>query len=87
MPRQKNGPIRLDRASRSVVITCDECPHWSALRIGDDAARECAANHERDYHPERDQHQAARRQRRAYAKRHAADTPEMTTKPHGTSGR
>lgn len=78
------SPIRFDRSVRTVVILCDECTHWRALRLSMTDARECAAEHERQFHPEHTQHQDARRQRSAYARRHAEHTPEMLPEPHGT---
>ena len=84
---RKNSPITLDRASRSVVVTCELCPHWAAVRLNLEEARECAANHERDHHPDLDTHGSARRMRRQYARRHAEDAPEMAADPYGTNGR
>lgn len=75
-----SSPIHFDRSHPSVVIMCDLCPHWRALRLSLDSARECAANHERDLHPDLDQHQHARRQR-DYARRHADTAPEMLLEP------
>lgn len=59
--------IKLDASpSRTVVIVCDECPHWSALRFGMDEAHTCAVNHEKDHHTDSKQaREAARKWRRA----------------------
>lgn len=81
------SPIKLDRGGRSVVITCEECPHWSAVRTNLDEARECAANHEQLMHPERDTHGSARRMRNQYARRHADAAPQMPAEPYGAKGR
>lgn len=70
-----NSPIRFDVSDRSVVIVCDDCPWWQALRLTLREARECAADHERQQHPGLDVHQAARRQRIVYARRHADAVP------------
>lgn len=44
--------IKLDPSpSKTVVIVCDECPHWSAIRFGVEAAYECAVGHEKLHHP------------------------------------
>lgn len=44
--------IRLDPSpSKTVVIVCDECPHWSAIRFGMNEAHEAAIHHEKMYHP------------------------------------
>ncbi|WP_449279631.1 hypothetical protein [Leucobacter sp. GX0328] len=53
----------------SVVITCTECPFWSAIRLDRDEAHECAVNHEKVYHPESRQ---ARDAARKYRQRHRA---------------
>ncbi len=46
--------IRLDPSpSKTVVITCDECAFWSAIRFGMEAAHDCACDHERRVHPNR----------------------------------
>lgn len=55
--------IKLDPSpSHTVVIVCDECPHWSAIRFGLDAGHECAVNHEKTYHHESRQARNAARQ-------------------------
>ena len=44
--------IKLDPSeSKTVVIQCTECPHWSAIRYGLDEAHKCAVNHELTAHP------------------------------------
>lgn len=44
--------IKLDASpSHTVVITCDECPFWSAIRFGKEAGHECAVSHEKQFHP------------------------------------
>lgn len=42
--------IRLDFTSESVVVICDKCPEWRALRQGRVSAWNAAAAHERDSH-------------------------------------
>jgi len=80
------SPIKLDRGGRSVVITCDECPHWAAVRTNLVEARECAANHEHMMHPEHDVHGSARRMRQQYARRRADSAPQMPVEPYKTTG-
>ena len=81
------SPIHIDRGGRSVVITCDECTYWSAVRTNITEARECAANHEKTMHPGSDTHGSARRMRKQYARQHAAKAPKMHTKPYAPEGR
>lgn len=42
--------IRIDFSSESVVVVCDKCPHWRALRDSRVTAWAAAAEHERDAH-------------------------------------
>lgn len=42
--------IRLDFTSLSVVIVCDKCPHWRALRYDRVSAWAAAKDHEADAH-------------------------------------
>lgn len=42
--------IRIDFSSVSVVVVCDKCPHWRALRETRVSAWEAAAEHERESH-------------------------------------
>lgn len=58
--------IHLDRSpSKTVVITCDECAFWSAIRFGLEEAYECAEQHEALMHPgEQRARQTAREWRR-----------------------
>lgn len=42
--------IRLDFTNESVVVVCDSCPHWRALRRGRVAAWEAARDHEKEAH-------------------------------------
>lgn len=44
--------IKLDPSpSHTVVIVCDQCPWWAAIRFGMDAAHGCAIDHEKSQHP------------------------------------
>lgn len=44
--------IKLDKSdSKTVVVYCTECPHWSAIRFGMDEAHRCAEAHEASQHP------------------------------------
>jgi len=42
--------IKLDFTQESVVIVCDKCPSFRALRVGRVAAWAAAADHERSAH-------------------------------------
>lgn len=42
--------IRIDFSSESVVVLCDSCPNWRALRDGRVSAWAAAAEHEREAH-------------------------------------
>jgi hypothetical protein len=42
--------IKLDFTNESVVVVCDKCPGFRALRIGRTAAWGAAADHERAAH-------------------------------------
>lgn len=42
--------IKLDFTKESVVIVCDKCPSWRALRTGRTAAWAAAAEHEKAAH-------------------------------------
>lgn len=54
--------IRLDPSpSNTVVIVCDKCPHWSAIRFGMASAHECAVNHEKTFHHRSEQARDAAR--------------------------
>ncbi len=60
--------IKLDPSpSHTVVIVCDECPHWSAIRFGLAAGHDCAAAHEKLHHPASKQ---ARNARHKWRQRH-----------------
>lgn len=43
--------IRLDFTQETVVIFCDKCPHWRALRFDRATAWAAAAVHEQAAHP------------------------------------
>lgn len=61
-----------DDRTISVVITCTDCPWWSALRLSRSEAHTCAVDHERVHHPGQDQAwEAARRWRRRQRERQA----------------
>jgi hypothetical protein len=62
--------LRYDRSWNSVVIVCDQCPHWSAVRLTMPAAYEAGEAHEVSVHGV--EPTAARAARRLYEKRHAA---------------
>jgi len=49
------GRIRLDSTKISVVVTCDDCPHWRAFQFTKLEAWQSAAAHEERVHPERKQ--------------------------------
>jgi hypothetical protein len=67
--------IKHDRStSETVVLTCTDCPHWSAIRFGDAEAYTCASNHERENHPEV---LKARRAEATWKRRHAADSSSV----------
>ncbi|HXG71276.1 MAG TPA: hypothetical protein VNJ04_11790 [Gemmatimonadaceae bacterium] len=69
--------IHLDAStSRTVVITCTDCPYWAAIRFGMTEAHSAATNHERLLHAESEN---ARRAARMYAARHAADSFNVPT--------
>jgi hypothetical protein len=42
--------IRLDFTQETVVVVCDKCPSWRALRVGRTAAWGAAAAHEQQAH-------------------------------------
>ena len=42
--------IRLDFTQETVVVICDKCPSWRALRVGRTAAWAAAAQHEQAAH-------------------------------------
>lgn len=42
--------IHIDFSSVTVVVVCDKCPHWRALRDGRVSAWAAAAEHEREAH-------------------------------------
>lgn len=42
--------IRIDFTQHTVVVICDDCPHWRALRDGRASAWAAAAEHEREAH-------------------------------------
>lgn len=64
--------IKHDRStSETVVLTCTDCPHWSAVRFGDAEAYASASNHERTMHPDDEK---ARRREADWKRRHAADS-------------
>jgi hypothetical protein len=42
--------IRLDFTQETVVVVCDKCPSWRALRVGRTAAWGAASQHEKDAH-------------------------------------
>lgn len=42
--------IRIDFSSESVVVVCDKCPQWRALRGDRVTAWAAAAEHEREAH-------------------------------------
>lgn len=42
--------IKLDFTKESVVIICDKCPSWRAIRAGRTAAWAAAAEHEKASH-------------------------------------
>lgn len=44
-------PIRLDFTKETVVIVCDKCPHWRALRFDRETAWQAAAGHQSAAHP------------------------------------
>jgi hypothetical protein len=44
--------IRLDCSTLSVVVTCDECPHWSAFQFTRREAEVSGMNHEEYVHPD-----------------------------------
>lgn len=67
--------LKHDRsASETVVVTCTECLHWSAIRFGDAEAYRCASNHERENHPD---DETARRNEAAWKRRHAVDSSSV----------
>ena len=43
--------IRLDFTKETVVIVCDKCPYWRALRFDRGTAWQAAADHEQIAHP------------------------------------
>ncbi|MCC2032191.1 hypothetical protein [Microbacterium allomyrinae] len=43
--------IRLDATKISVVVTCTDCPHWSAFRFTKRDAWQAARAHEKRAHP------------------------------------
>lgn len=45
------GTIRLDATQISVVVTCEDCPHWSAFQFTRLEAWRSAAGHEERCHP------------------------------------
>lgn len=64
--------LKHDRSgSQTDVITCTDCPHWSAIRFGIEEGLRCASDHERMQHPNTF---AARENEAAWRKRHAADS-------------
>lgn len=75
------SPIHFDRSNPSVIILCDLCPHWRALRLSLAAARECAANHEHDHHPDLPRTHQKARYERAAARRRAEAAPVMAAEP------
>lgn len=44
--------IRLDFTQLSVVVKCDECPHWYGFAFDRLHGWRVAANHETNVHPE-----------------------------------
>jgi hypothetical protein len=64
--------IRYDRSWNSVVITCDRCPHWSAVRLDQVTAYAAGEAHDVSVHDAFPADAAAAR--RLYEKRHAAHT-------------
>lgn len=60
--------IKLDAStSNTVVIVCDACPFWSAIRYGMEQAHECAEHHESVSHPgEQRARQTARKWRQSH---------------------
>lgn len=70
--------IHLDKSpSKTVVITCDECPHWAAIRFGMHEAHAAACHHETTLHPGE---QTARQTARKWAARevrHAVDSQNV----------
>jgi len=71
--------IRLDISARSVVITCDACPYWSAIQLERADAEQSGARHEALVHPDsydfRQRIAAANHRRRA---RHAGSEHALT---------
>ena len=60
--------IKLDPSpSKTVVIVCDQCPWWSAIRFGMEQAHECAVSHEKRHHPGTEQARVAARRWRSRA--------------------
>lgn len=71
--------IKLDISPCSVVVVCDECPHWQAFAGSTRAdGRKVAANHERITHPDSFQWRDA-------VTRHAGDSLELRTDPDSFS--
>jgi hypothetical protein len=42
--------VRLDFTQETVVVVCDKCPSWRALRVGRTAAWAAASQHEKAAH-------------------------------------
>jgi hypothetical protein len=60
-------PIRVDRSTTGVVITCSRCGHWAAFRFAIEEAWTCAEDHEARVHPDLHHHRDARLSRAAKA--------------------
>lgn len=64
--------IKLDKASCSVVIVCDDCEFWRGIRLSMGEAHVCAAGHERLFHPEQHEARRAAKEFRVRERRRAA---------------